>query len=227
MIKNIKNAVVLGSGIMGSGIACHLANIGLEVLLLDIVSEKDQSNSNIKIRNSWVNSSLKNAVKSKPSPIFNKSVLNNISTGNFTDDFEKIKNYDWIIEVVVEQLKIKNIIFEKVDRFRRKDSIVSSNTSGIPINSMMKGRSDNFKSHFLGTHFFNPVRYLNLLEIIPTTFTNPKIIDFMIEFGEKILGKTTVLCKDTPAFIANRVGVFAIQELFHIVEKNESLCCGC
>ena len=219
MIKNIKNAVVLGSGIMGSGIACHLANIGLEVLLLDIVAEKDQANSNIEIRNSWVNSSLKNAVKSKPSPIFNKSVLNNISTGNFTDDFEKVKNYDWIIEVVVEQLKIKNIIFEKVDRYRRKDSIVSSNTSGIPINSMIKGRSENFKSHFLGTHFFNPARYLNLLEIIPTTFTNPKIIDFMIEFGEKILGKTTVLCKDTPAFIANRVGVFAIQELFHIVKK--------
>ena len=141
MIKNIKNAVVLGSGIMGSGIACHLANIGLEVLLLDIVAEKDQANSNIEIRNSWVNSSLKNAVKSKPSPIFNKSVLNNISTGNFTDDFEKVKNYDWIIEVVVEQLKIKNIIFEKVDRYRRKDSIVSSNTSAIHINSMIKGRS--------------------------------------------------------------------------------------
>ena len=219
MIKKIKNAVVLGSGIMGSGIACHLANIGLEVLLLDIVSENDQANSNKEIRNSRVNSSLKNAVKSKPSPIFTESVLNNITTGNFTDDFEKIKNYDWIIEVVVEQLKIKNIIFEKVDRYRKKDSIVSTNTSGIPITSMIKGRSQNFKSHFLGTHFFNPARYLKLLEIIPTTFTNPKIIDFMIDFGEKILGKTTVLCKDTPAFIANRVGVFAIQELFHIVEK--------
>ena len=219
MIKKIKNAVVLGSGIMGSGIACHLANIGLEVLLLDIVSDNDQSNSNKEIRNSRVNSSLKNAVKSKPSPIFTKFVLNNITTGNFTDDFEKIKNYDWIIEVVVEQLKIKNIIFEKVDRYRKKDSIVSTNTSGIPITSMIKGRSENFKSHFLGTHFFNPARYLKLLEIIPTTFTNPKIIDFMIDFGEKILGKTTVLCKDTPAFIANRIGVFAIQELFHIVEK--------
>ena len=112
MIKKIKNAVVLGSGIMGSGIACHLANIGLEVLLLDIVSENDKANSNKEIRNSRVNSSLKNAVKSKPSPIFTESVLNNITTGNFTDDFEKIKNYDWIIEVVVEQLKIKNIIFE-------------------------------------------------------------------------------------------------------------------
>ena len=219
MIKKIKNAVVLGSGIMGSGIACHLANIGLEVLLLDIVSENDKANSNKEIRNSRVNSSLKNAVKSKPSPIFTKFVLNNITTGNFTDDFEKIKNYDWIIEVVVEQLKIKNIIFEKVDRYRKKDSIISTNTSGIPISSMIKGRSENFKSHFLGTHFFNPARYLKLLEIIPTTFSNPKIIDFMIDFGEKILGKTTVLCKDTPAFIANRVGVFAIQELFHTVEK--------
>ena len=219
MIKKIKNAVVLGSGIMGSGIACHLANIGLEVLLLDIVSENDKANSNKEIRNSRVNSSLKNAVKSKPSPIFTESVLNNITTGNFTDDFEKIKNYDWIIEVVVEQLKIKNIIFEKVDRYRKKDSIISTNTSGIPISSMIKGRSENFKSHFLGTHFFNPARYLKLLEIIPTTFSNPKIIDFMIDFGEKILGKTTVLCKDTPAFIANRVGVFAIQELFHTVEK--------
>ena len=152
MIKKIKNAVVLGSGIMGSGIACHLANIGLEVLLLDIVSDNDQSNSNKEIRNSRVNSSLKNAVKSKPSPIFTKFVLNNITTGNFTDDFEKIKNYDWIIEVVVEQLKIKNIILKKwIDTV--KDSIVSTNTSGIPITSMIKGRSENFKSHFLGTHF--------------------------------------------------------------------------
>ena len=219
MVNNIKKVAVLGSGIMGSGIACHLANIGLEVLILDMIP-KDATDSNDKaVRNVLVNSSLKNAVKSKPSPLFTKSVLKNIKTGNFTDDFVEIKDYDWIIEVVVERLDIKNTIFEQVDKFRKEGSLISSNTSGIPIKSMIDKRSEDFKAHFFGSHFFNPARYLNLLEIIPTSFTKKEIIDFMMIFGEKVIGKTTVLCKDTPAFIANRVGVYAIQELFHIVKE--------
>ena len=219
MIKNIKKVAVLGSGIMGSGIACQLANVGLEVILLDIIPEKEKNSSDLKKRNSLVNSALNTAVKSKPAPLYSKSMLNNITTGNFDDDFDKISECDWIIEVVVERLDIKNIIFEKVDQHRKAGSIVSSNTSGIPINSMLDNRTEDFTSHFLGTHFFNPPRYLRLLEIIPTSKTNQEVVDFMMEFGDKLLGKTTVLCKDTPAFIANRVGVFAIQELFHIVNE--------
>ena len=219
MIKNIKKVAVLGSGIMGSGISCQLANVGLDVILLDIIAENEKNSSDPKKRNSLVNNALNTAVKSKPAPLYSKSMLNNITTGNFDDDFEKISDCDWIIEVVVERLDIKNVIFEKVDQHRKAGSIVSSNTSGIPINSMLKNRTDDFTSHFLGTHFFNPPRYLRLLEIIPTSKTNQEVVDFMMEFGGKLLGKTTVLCKDTPAFIANRVGVFAIQELFHIVDE--------
>ena len=219
MIKNIKKVAVLGSGIMGSGIACQLANVGLEVILLDIIPENEKNSSDHKKRNSLVNNALNTAVKSKPAPLYSKSMLNNITTGNFDDDFDKISECDWIIEVVVERLDIKNIIFEKVDQHRKAGSIVSSNTSGIPINSMLDNRTEDFTSHFLGTHFFNPPRYLRLLEIIPTSKTNQEVVDFMMEFGGKLLGKTTVLCKDTPAFIANRVGVFAIQELFHIVNE--------
>ena len=219
MIKNIKKVAVLGSGIMGSGIACHLANVDMEVLLLDMVPEDKLSEKNKKSRNSLVDLSLLSSVNSKPSPLFTKSKLKNITTGNFTDDFEKIKHYDWIIEVVVERLDIKKVIFEKVDQFRKEGTLVSSNTSGIPINDMLENRSEDFKNHFFGSHFFNPVRYLRLLEIIPTNHTKKETIDFMIDFGEKILGKSSVLCKDTPGFIANRIGVFAIQELFHMVKE--------
>jgi 3-hydroxyacyl-CoA dehydrogenase len=219
MIKNIKKVAVLGSGIMGSGIACHLANVDMEVLLLDMVPEDKLSEKSKKARNSLVDLSLLSSVKSKPSPLFTKSKLKNITTGNFTDDFEKIKDYDWIIEVVVERLEVKKFIFEKVDQFRKKGTLVSSNTSGIPINSMLENTSEDFKNHFFGSHFFNPARYLRLLEIIPTKHTNKETIDFMIDFGEKILGKSSVLCKDTPGFIANRIGVFAIQELFHTVKE--------
>ena len=219
MIKNIKKVAVLGSGIMGSGIACHLANVDMEVLLLDMVPEDKLSEKNKKSRNSLVDLTLLNSIKSTPSPLFTKSKLKNITTGNFTDDFEKIKDYDWIIEVVVERLEVKKVIFEKVDQFRKKGTLVSSNTSGIPINSMLENTSEDFKNHFFGSHFFNPARYLRLLEIIPTKHTNKETIDFMIDFGEKILGKSSVLCKDTPGFIANRIGVFAIQELFHTVKE--------
>lgn len=217
MKRNIKKVAVLGSGVMGSRIACHFANIGVEVLLLDIVPKDAASDK--KSRNKIVDDALNFALKSNPSPIYKKSFAAKITTGNFDDDMPKIAGYDWIIEVVVERLDIKKQVFEKVEQFRTAGTIVSSNTSGIPINQMIEGRSEDFQKHFCGTHFFNPPRYLKLLEIIPTPKTDKEIIDFLLEYGDLFLGKTTVLCKDTPAFIANRIGVFGIMSLFHLVEK--------
>lgn len=203
---------MLGSGIMGSRIACHFANIGVEVLLLDIVPKEGP-------RNSIVDTALQTAVKTNPSPVYSKKVLAKISTGNFEDDMGKIAGYDWIIEVVVENLDIKKKVFEQVEQYRKPGTLVTSNTSGIPIHLMAEGRSDDFKANFCGTHFFNPPRYLRLLEIIPTLYTRPELVDFLMHYGDKFLGKTTVLCKDTPAFIANRVGVYSIMALLHLVEK--------
>ncbi|MBP6413728.1 MAG: 3-hydroxyacyl-CoA dehydrogenase/enoyl-CoA hydratase family protein [Bacteroidia bacterium] len=217
MKRSIKKVAVLGSGVMGSRIACHFANIGVEVLLLDIVPKDAASDK--KSRNKIVDDALNFALKSNPSPIYKKSFAAKITTGNFEDDMPKIAGYDWIIEVVVERLDIKRQVFEKVEQFRTAGTIVSSNTSGIPINQMIEGRSEDFQKHFCGTHFFNPPRYLKLLEIIPTPKTEKEIVDFLLEYGDLYLGKTTVLCKDTPAFIANRIGVFGIMSLFHLVEK--------
>ncbi len=229
MNKRINKVVVLGSGIMGSRIACHFANIGVEVLLLDIAPKELNADEQAKglnlahsaVKNRIVNTALQTAVKTNPSPIYSQSVLKRISTGNFEDDMPKIANYDWIIEVVVENLGIKQKVFEQVEQFRKPGTLVTSNTSGIPIHMMAEGRSDDFKAHFCGTHFFNPPRYLRLLEIIPTSHTKPELVDFLMHYGDKFLGKTTVLCKDTPAFIANRVGVYSIMSLLHLVEKME------
>ena len=227
MKRIIKKVAVLGSGVMGSRIACHFANVGIETLLLDIVprelNDKEKAAGltleDKKVRNRIVNDSLQFAVKSNPSPLYRKSFANRISTGNFDDDMKDIKDVDWVIEVVVERLDIKKIIFDQVEEYRKPGSLVSSNTSGIPIHMMLDGRSDDFAKHFTGTHFFNPPRYLKLLEIIPTPKTDPAITQFLMDFGSKILGKTTVLAKDTPAFIANRVGVFSIMALFHLVQE--------
>ncbi|NND31163.1 MAG: 3-hydroxyacyl-CoA dehydrogenase/enoyl-CoA hydratase family protein [Saprospiraceae bacterium] len=220
-MRHIKKVAVLGSGIMGSGIACHLANIGMEVMLLDIMpfdlSEEERQSA--QARNRIVNESLAKAIKSKPAPLFKKSYANRIQTGNFEDDFDKIKTADWTIEVVVERLDIKQQIFEKIDRFRKKGSLVSSNTSGIPIHMMSEGRSEDFQAHFCGTHFFNPPRYLELLEIIPTPSTRPDVTAFFMHFGDVFLGKSTVLCKDTPAFIGNRVGVYAMSKVYQLADK--------
>ncbi len=217
----IKKVAVLGSGTMGSTIACHLANCGFDVLLLDMVPvglTGDQKN-NPKERNKLVNHSLETAIKSKPSPVFTKNVVQKITTGNFDDDLEKIKGVDWIIEVIIENLNIKKGLFTNIDLFRRKDAIVSSNTSSIPIHQLVEGRSESFKKHFLGTHFFNPPRYLPLLEIIPHAETDPVVSKFMLGFGEENLGKTTVLCKDTPAFIANRIGVYSMGVVYNLAQE--------
>jgi 3-hydroxyacyl-CoA dehydrogenase len=217
-MKSIKKVAVLGSGVMGSRIACHFANIGVEVVLLDILP-KDAPEGNKPLRNKIVNDALTTAIKSNPNPLYHASYVNRITTGNFTDNMNWVATCDWIIEVVVERLDIKKIIFDQVEQFRKPGTIISSNTSGIPINLMCEGRSDDFKQNFCGTHFFNPPRYLKLLEIIPTKFTNKALLDFLMEYGEKYLGKTTVLCKDTPAFIANRIGVYGIMNLFNTIEK--------
>lgn len=217
----VNKVAVLGSGLMGTGIAAHLANAGLEVLMLDMVPRDIGEDASHAERNKLAAQSLKHALKDKPAPFFTKELASRITIGNFDDDFEKIKDYDWIIEVVIERLDIKQKIFDSVDKYRSKGSLVSSNTSGIPIHMMTEGRSDDFKSHFLGTHFFNPPRYLRLLEIIPTSDTSSDVIEFFMEFGDRILGKQTVLAKDTPAFIANRIGVYAmnyIQELTYELE---------
>lgn len=219
MKRHIKKIAVLGSGVMGSRIACHFAGAGLQVLLLDMVPKGAEESTKAAERNQLVNDALQTAIKSNPSPVFTKEVTKKIRTGNFTDDMKEIASVDWIIEVVVERLDIKQLIFEQVEKFRKPGTLVTSNTSGIPIHMMAAGRSDDFRKHFCGTHFFNPPRYLRLLEIIPTPETDPEIVDFLMHYGDVILGKTTVLCKDTPAFIANRIGVFSIMNIFHLMEK--------
>lgn len=227
MNRHIRKVAVLGSGVMGSRIACHFANIGCEVVMLDIVprelneveQKKGIAQDSATHRNRIVNDALQFALKSNPSPIYRKSFASRIVTGNFDDDMSKLSDCDWIIEVVIERLDIKQQVFENVEKFRKPGTLITSNTSGIPIHMMLDGRSDDFKAHFCGSHFFNPPRYLQLLEIIPTPSTSPEVVDFLMDYGQRYLGKKTVLCKDTPAFIANRVGVYSIMSLFHAVNE--------
>lgn len=219
MNRIIKKAAVLGSGVMGSRIACHFANAGVQVLLLDMPA-KDSRPANAKERNKLVDDALATAIKSNPAPLFSRAFAKRIATGNFEDDMPKIADCDWVIEVIVERLDIKKQMFEQVERYRKPGTLVSSNTSGIPIHLMTEGRSEDFKKHFCGTHFFNPPRYLKLLEIIPTQDTDPEVVDFLMGYGEKYLGKTTVLAKDTPAFIGNRIGVFSIMSLLQYVARS-------
>jgi 3-hydroxyacyl-CoA dehydrogenase len=211
--RQIRKIAVLGSGVMGSRIACHFANVGAEVLLLDIVPKEGTD------RNKIVNEALAAALKSSPSPIYDKRFAKRISTGNFDDDLPKIKDCDWVIEVVVERLDIKQQVYTNVEKHRKPGTLITTNTSGIPIHALLEGRSEDFQKHFCGTHFFNPPRYLPLLEIIPGAKTDPSVLSFLEEYGSRVLGKVTVLCKDTPAFIANRIGVFGIMGLFHLVEE--------
>ena len=215
----IKKVAVLGSGVMGSRIACHFAGIGIPVLLLDIVPKDATASNDPLARNKIVNDSLNNAVKSNPSPLYYKDALKKITTGNFDDNMKDIAGCDWVIEVVVERSDIKKSVYEKVEQFRKPGTLITSNTSGIPIHLLNEGRSEDFKKHFCGTHFFNPPRYLRLLEIIPTPETDPSVIDFLMHYGDLYLGKTTVLCKDTPAFIANRTGVYGIMSIFGLLDK--------
>lgn len=226
MKRRIKHVTVLGSGIMGSGIAAHFANIGVQVLLLDIVpfelSEAEQKKGltleDKNVRNRIAAENFAKLKKASPALLYTPKFAERITVGNFDDDLKQIKNTDWIIEVVVERLDIKKSVYEKIEQFRKPGTLISSNTSGIPIHHLVEGRSEDFKKHFAGTHFFNPVRYLPLLEVIPTSDTDPEIVKFYMDYGSKFLGKTTVLAKDTPAFIANRIGVFSMMNLLHEVK---------
>ncbi len=215
----IKKVAVLGSGVMGSRIACHFAGIGLQVLLLDIQPKDLPETAKASDKNKIVNDALATAIKSNPSPVYTKDVVKKIRTGNFIDNMKDIADCDWVIEVVVERLDIKQSVFTEVEKYRKPGTLITSNTSGIPIHMMTEGRTEDFKKHFCGTHFFNPPRYLRLLEIIPTPSTDPAIVDFLMEYGSLQLGKTTVLCKDTPAFIANRVGVFGMMAIMKAMEN--------
>ncbi len=225
--RRINKVAVIGSGIMGSGIACHFANIGVEVLLLDIVprelNDKEKAQGltleSKPVRNRFVNDALMASIKSNPAPLYHKKFASRITTGNLEDDIAKVAEVDWIIEVVVERLDIKQQVFENLEKHRTAGTLITSNTSGIPIKFMSEGRSDDFQKHFCGTHFFNPPRYLKLFEIIPGPNTSPEVLDFLNGYGEQFLGKTSVIAKDTPAFIGNRVGIFGIQALFHLVKE--------
>lgn len=221
MKRTIKKVAVLGSGVMGSRIACHFAGIGVQVILLDIAvpPPPDSAGKKPHDKNKIVNDSLTAAIKSNPSPIYYKNAIKKITTGNFDDNMKDVASCDWIIEVVVERLDIKKSVYEKVEQFRKPGTLITSNTSGIPIHMLSEGRSEDFKKNFCGTHFFNPPRYLRLLEIIPTPDTDPEIVDFLMHYGDLYLGKTTVLAKDTPAFIANRIGVYSIMMVFGLVDK--------
>jgi 3-hydroxyacyl-CoA dehydrogenase len=227
--RAIKKVAVLGSGIMGSRIACHFANIGVSVLLLDIVpkelteeeTKKGITKDHPAFKNRIVDASLKNTLQSKPSSLYSQSGISFIQTGNFTDNLSKISECDWIIEVVIENLGIKKQLYDEVEKYRKPDTLITTNTSGIPIGLLTDGRSENFKQHFCGTHFFNPPRYLRLLEIIPGKETKKEVIEFLMHYGSLFLGKTTIECLDTPAFIANRIGVYSILSLFHLVKESD------
>ncbi len=227
MTRRIKKIAIVGSGIMGSGIACHFANIGVEVLLLDIVprelNDKEKAKGltleNKIVRNRLVNEALMTSLKSKPSPIYSQKFADRITTGNIEDDLHKIKDVDWVMEVVVERLDIKQQVFEKIEKYRTPGTLITSNTSGIPIKFMNEGRSEDFQKHFAVTHFFNPPRYLKLFEVVPGPKCTQEVTDFLMMYGDKFLGKTSVLAKDTPAFIGNRIGIFGIMSLFHVVKE--------
>ena len=227
MNRSVKKVAILGSGIMGSRIACHFANIGVQVLLLDIapkeLSPEEQAKglalTHPSVKNRIVTQSFQNTLKAKPASLYLDTFAKQITLGNFDDNLKDIQSVDWIIEVVVENLEIKKSLYDKIEQFRTPGTLISSNTSGIPIHLMAEGRSEDFKKHFCGTHFFNPPRYLKLLEIIPTKDTDPSIISFIEAYGTTQLGKTTVICKDTPAFIANRIGVYSMMQTMKVVEE--------
>lgn len=227
MTRKIRKVAVLGAGVMGAQIACHFANIGLEVLLLDMPpkelndaeSKAGLSIDHPKVRNRLVNEMFVKATKLKPAPLYLKTFVNRITTGNFEDDLNKIAECDWVIEAIIENLAIKQELYTKIEEYRKPGSLITTNTSGIPIQLLIKGRSEDFATHFCGTHFFNPPRYLKLLEIIPSSKTNQDVLDFLTDFGERFLGKSVVICKDTPAFIANRVGVYSMMAVFHLIDE--------
>ena len=222
MKRNIRQAAVIGAGVMGGGIAALLASAGIKTLLLDIVpfDLKDSDKDKRDARNKIAKAGLDNVRMAKPALLMQPKDADLITIGNLEDDFEKLAACDWIVEVVVENLKIKHELFERIETVRKADAIVSSNTSGIPLKSMSEGRSPAFRQHFLGTHFFNPVRYMKLLEIIPGEDTLPEVLSFMADFGERYLGKGIVWAKDTPNFVGNRIGTHGMVKAMQIMMQD-------
>ncbi|MGX8176558.1 3-hydroxyacyl-CoA dehydrogenase NAD-binding domain-containing protein [Exiguobacterium artemiae] len=216
--KHIQFAVIIGSGVMGAGIAAHLANAGIRTLMLDIVPKEltaQETKQGLTLDDAAVRSRIardnrQKLLKQNPAPLASKQLLDLIEVGNLEDDLERLKEADWVIEVIVERLDVKQQLFATIEPFLREDAIVSSNTSGISIEAMRQGRSDSFNARFLGTHFFNPPRYLKLLELIPTSDTDPEVVRFMKQFAEERLGKGVVIAKDTPNFIGNRIGTYGL-----------------
>ncbi len=225
--RSIRRVAVLGSGIMGSRIAAHFANIGVQVLLLDIAPNQLLPAEEAKgltldkplVRNRIVNDAFQTMLKASPASLYDAKFADRVKLGNFDDNLKEIAQYDWVIEVIVERLDIKRSLYERVEQFRKPGTLITSNTSGIPMHLLIEGRSDDFRRHFCGTHFFNPPRYLRLLEVIPGPDTDPAIINFLMNYGDLYLGKTTVLCKDTPAFIANRLGIYAMIQTIRVAEE--------
>lgn len=225
--RTIRRVAVLGSGIMGSRIAAHFANIGVDVLLLDIVPKEPTGPEQAKglttdspaVRNRIVNDAFQTMLKASPAALYSPKFADRIKLGNFDDNLKDIATYDWVIEVVVERLDIKRSVYERVEQFRKPGTLITSNTSGIPMHLLTEGRSDDFRRNFCGTHFFNPPRYLRLLEIIPGPDTEPTVVDFLMNYGDLYLGKTTVLCKDTPGFIANRLGIQSLIQTIRVAEE--------
>ncbi len=205
MSYHIQRVAVLGAGTMGAAIAAHAANAGLSVDLLDIVPPGAQG----KERNTIVKAGFERMLKAKPPALMEQSLAENIRLGNLEDDFERLKEADWILEAIIERLEPKQELMARIERVAKEKAIISTNTSGIPIAKIVEGRSEAFKRRFLGTHFFNPPRYLKFLEIIPTTDTDPEVVEYMRTFGERVLGKGVVIAKDTPNFIGNRVGSYS------------------
>jgi 3-hydroxyacyl-CoA dehydrogenase len=222
MVRKIRKAAVIGSGVMGGGIAALLASAGIKTLMLDIVpfdlSEDEKKDP--KARNRLVKAGYDNLLTIQPALLMRKKDIRRITIGNLEDDFDQLADCDWIVEVVVENLKVKQDLFKRIDGVRKPGSVVSSNTSGIPLHAMSEGLSEDFRKHFLGTHFFNPVRYMHLLEIIPGEETDKDILCFMADFGERILGKGIVWAKDTPNFVGNRIGVQSIVKSMQLMVED-------
>jgi 3-hydroxyacyl-CoA dehydrogenase len=225
--RTIRRVAVLGSGIMGSRIAAHFANIGVDVLLLDIVPKEPNAVEQAKglttdspvVRNRIVNDAFQAMLKASPASLYSAAFASRIKLGNFDDNLKEITSFDWVIEVVVERLDIKRSVYERIEQYRKPGTLITSNTSGIPMHLLTEGRSADFKQNFCGTHFFNPPRYLRLLEIIPGPDTDPAVVDFLMRYGDLYLGKTTVLCKDTPGFIANRLGIQSLIQTIRVAEE--------
>ena len=225
----IRRVAVIGAGTMGGALAAHFANAGLTVYLLDIVPGKltpDEEKKKLTldhsgVRNRIVNAGLEAVKKSKPAALFTPQTLERITAGNLEDNFDLVGEADWILEAIVENLAVKRQLMARIDAARKPDSIVTTNTSGIPIHEIAANCSVSFKQHFLGTHFFNPPRYLKLLEVIPSPDTLPEVVSFVREFGENVLGKGVVVCKDRPNFIANRLGTYAaMQGMRYVFDNN-------